>query len=202
VHDVAQRHTVDVLHHDVGQRPGGRLRLAGVVHRDDRRVVERRRVLRFPPGAQVERGGAGQVGAQHLDRYVSVQPDIPGQVDLGHATEAEDLTEFVAVGQVLRGRTCGFSWWDTTAKEKVSDGARLGVSSWHGPPGLPAAPRYVQLVGCAGGDSDLLRGARVSVTVGVEGCCCELLLCEFITIRIAVMMPNAPRTTAAHSSAR
>jgi hypothetical protein len=48
----------------------------------------------------------------------------------------------------------------------------------------------------------LLGGAPVSVTVGVEGCCCELLLCEFITMRIAMMIANAPRTPAAHSSAR
>ena len=70
--DVAQRDTVDVLHHDVGQRAGGRLGLAGVVHRDDRRVVERGGVLCFPPEAQVEAGVTSQVGAQHLDRYVSV----------------------------------------------------------------------------------------------------------------------------------
>ena len=91
VDDVAQRDAVDVLHHDVGQWARGRLGLAGVVHRDDRRVVERRGVLRLAPEAQVEAGVPGQVGAQHLDRHVAVQPDIPGQMDLGHATEAEDV---------------------------------------------------------------------------------------------------------------
>jgi hypothetical protein len=48
----------------------------------------------------------------------------------------------------------------------------------------------------------LLGGAPVSVTVGAEGCCCELLLCEFITMRIAMMIASAPRTPAAQSSAR
>jgi hypothetical protein len=48
----------------------------------------------------------------------------------------------------------------------------------------------------------LLGGAPVSVTVGVDGCCGELLPCEFITIRIAMMIASAPSTPAAHSSAR
>src|SRR6185437_12935484 len=96
----------------------------------------------------------------------------------------------------------GFSCWDATAHEKVSAGARQGVGGLHCPPGLHVAPRYVQLVGCAGADSDLLGGAPVSVTVGAEGCCCELLLCEFITMRIAMMIASAPSTPAAHSSAR
>ena len=47
VHDVAQCHPVDVLHDDVGQRPGGGLRLAGVVDRDDRGMVQCRGVLRL-----------------------------------------------------------------------------------------------------------------------------------------------------------
>jgi hypothetical protein len=38
--------------------------------------------------------------------------------------------------------------------------------------------------------------------VGVDGCCGELLPCEFITIRIAMMIASAPSTPAAHSSAR
>jgi hypothetical protein len=48
----------------------------------------------------------------------------------------------------------------------------------------------------------LLGGTPVSVMVGADGCCCELLLCEFITMRIAMMIASAPRTPAAHSSAR
>jgi hypothetical protein len=47
VHDVAQGHAVDVLHDDVGQRSGGRFRLAGVVDRDDRRVIQGGGVLRL-----------------------------------------------------------------------------------------------------------------------------------------------------------
>src|ERR1700735_5213846 len=107
-------------------------------------------------------------------------------MNFGHATEAEDLAEFIAVGQVLRGRHCGFSCWDGTAQEKVSAGARLGVGSLHCPPGLRAAPRYVQVDGCAGVGSEVLGGGPVAVTVGADGCCGELLLCEFITMRTAM----------------
>ena len=104
VHDVAQRHTLDVLHHDVGQRPGGRLGLPGVVHRDDGWVIQRGRVLRFAAEPQIEARVARQVGAQHLDRDVAVQPQVACQVDFGHAAEAEDLAEFVPIGEVLGGR--------------------------------------------------------------------------------------------------
>ena len=72
VHDVAQGNAVDVLHDDVGQRTGGRFCLAGVVHRDDGRVIQRRGVLRLTPEAQVKAGIAGQISAQHLDRDVAV----------------------------------------------------------------------------------------------------------------------------------
>src|SRR6185437_5636892 len=91
VHDVAQGDTVDVFHDDVGQRPGGGLRLAGVVDGDDGRVIQRGGVLCLTPEAQVEAGIAGQIRAQHLDRDVAMQADVAGQVNLGHTSEAEDV---------------------------------------------------------------------------------------------------------------
>ena len=60
-------------------------------------------VLGFAAEPQIEAGVTGQVGAQHLDGHVAVQPQIAGQVNLGHPAEAEDFAEFVAVGQVLWG---------------------------------------------------------------------------------------------------
>jgi hypothetical protein len=48
----------------------------------------------------------------------------------------------------------------------------------------------------------LLGGLPVSVTVGADGCCGELLLCELITMSTAMMIANAPSTPAAHNSAR
>ena len=102
VDDVAQRHPVDVLHHDVRQRPGRGLGLAGVVDGDDGGVVERGGVLRFAPEPEVEARVAGQIGAQHFDRDVAVQPQIAGQVHLRHAAEAQDLAQLVAVGKMRR----------------------------------------------------------------------------------------------------
>jgi hypothetical protein len=95
-HDVPQRVPVDVFHHDVRQRSGLGFRLAGVVDGHDRRMVQRRRVLRLATEPQVERGVAGQVGAQDLDRDITAESDVTGEVDLGHATEAENLTQLVA----------------------------------------------------------------------------------------------------------
>ena len=126
VDDVAQGDAVDVLHDDVGQWAGGRLGLAGVVHRDDGRVVQRSGVLRLAPEAQVEARVAGQVGAQHLDRDVAVQADVAGQMDLGHAAEAEDLAQFVAVGQVLRGGHRGVSCRGDTAQYRRQRGRPPG----------------------------------------------------------------------------
>ena len=66
-------------------------------------MVQRGGVLGFAAKPQIEAGIAGQVGAQHLDRDVAVQPQIARQVNLGHAAEAENFAEFVPVGQVLWG---------------------------------------------------------------------------------------------------
>ncbi len=109
VHDVAQGDAVDVLHDDVGQRTGGCVCLAGVVDRDDGRVIQCGGVLRLASEAQIEAGIAGQISAQHLDRDIAVQPDVAGQVNLGHTPEAEDFAYFIAVGQVLRGGHRGVS---------------------------------------------------------------------------------------------
>ena len=102
VHDVAQRDPVDILHHDVGQRSAGRHGLPGVIHGDNRGVVECGGVLRLAAEAQVEAGIAGQICAQHLDRDIAMESEIAGQMYLGHSAEAQDLTQFVAVGEVLR----------------------------------------------------------------------------------------------------
>ena len=66
--DVAQRPAVDVLHHDVGLGDAGAVGgdlLAGVVDRDDRGVVERRRGLRLAaePGLEGRRRWPGRCAA-------------------------------------------------------------------------------------------------------------------------------------------
>ncbi len=100
--DVPQRPAVDVLHHDVRQRPVLGLGLAGVVDRHDRRVVQRCGVLRLAAEPQLERGVAGEVGAQDLYRHVPAQAGVAAAVHLGHTAVAESLTELVAVGQKSR----------------------------------------------------------------------------------------------------
>ena len=120
VHDIAQGDALDVLHDDVGQRAGGRFGLAGVVNRHDGRVTQRRGVLCLAAEPQVEAGIAGQIGAQHFDRDVAVQAVVAGQVDLGHPPEADDLAEFVAVGQALRGAHCSVSCQAGDARGGVS----------------------------------------------------------------------------------
>jgi hypothetical protein len=97
--DVAQRAPLDALHHDVGlgdARPVGGHLLAGVVRRDDRGVVERRRRLGLAAEAGLEGGVAREVGAQSLDRDGATEALVLALADLGHATSAEELAELVA----------------------------------------------------------------------------------------------------------
>ena len=205
VHDVAQRDAVDVLHHDVGQRPVRRLRLAGVVHRDDRRVVQRGGVLGFAAEPQIEAGIAGQVCAQHLDRDVSVQPHVAGEMDFGHAAEAEDLAEFVAVGQVLRGGHSNVCSKSADAARNGADGATVVVSGRCTricSPRCPMDPSSVQSgTVTSGGAPCGVVWVTVSVIVG-GGDSRSFLSWAFSTIRIAMTIARAPSTPAAHSRAR
>ena len=75
------------------------LGLAGVVDRDDRRVVQRRGGLRLAAEPGLERGVAGEVGAQHLDRDVPAEPEVAAAVHLGHAAVAERLADLVPGSQ-------------------------------------------------------------------------------------------------------
>ena len=96
---VAQGVAVDVLHDDVRDGAGLALGLAGVVDRDDRRVVQRRGVLRLAAEPGLEGRVAGQVGAQHLDRHVPAEAQVAATVHLGHAAEAEGVPDLVAIAE-------------------------------------------------------------------------------------------------------
>ena len=74
-----------------------------IIHRDDRRVVERGGVLRFAAEPELELGVAGEVRAQHLHRDVAAEPLVDTAVHLGHATVAERVAQLVAVGEQTRG---------------------------------------------------------------------------------------------------
>ena len=97
LHDVAERPTLDVLHDDVRQRTVLGLGLAGVVHRDDRRVIQGRGVLRLPPEALLKHRVTGEVGTQDLHSHLTAEPGVVTVMDLGHTAVAECVTQFVAV---------------------------------------------------------------------------------------------------------
>src|SRR5665647_2711900 len=59
---------------------------AGVVDGDDRGVVQRGGGLGLAAEAGLERGVAGQVGAQDLDRNGAAEAGVMADVDLGHDT--------------------------------------------------------------------------------------------------------------------
>ena len=73
--------------------------LAGVVHGDDRGVVEAGRRLGLSPEPGLEHRVAGEVGAQQLDGDHPTEPGVPAEVDLGHATAPEEVPHLVAVAQ-------------------------------------------------------------------------------------------------------
>ena len=83
--------------HPIGQRAAvGQLRdevlpaveLADVMNRDDVRMIQRGRRLRFPLEA-APFGGRRELGGQKLDRDRAIQPGVVSQVDDAHAAFAE-----------------------------------------------------------------------------------------------------------------
>ncbi len=73
--------------------------LAGVVDRHDRGVVQAGRRLRLAPEPGLERGVAGQVGPQHLDRHLPSEPHVAAGVHDGHAAAPEQVADLVAPGE-------------------------------------------------------------------------------------------------------
>src|SRR5699024_10127282 len=80
-------------------RTVGGVLLPLVVDRDDRRMVERRRVLGLPTEALVEGLVPGQFRAHDLDGHVPAEDRVAPATDLGHAAVSEGLTDLVAPGQ-------------------------------------------------------------------------------------------------------
>ena len=98
----SRRSALDVLHDDVRGRAGGGAVLAGVVDRDDGRVVQRRGGLRLAPEPDLEGRVAGEIAAQHLDGDLAAEPQVAAAVHLGHAAAAEDSADLVALTEHLR----------------------------------------------------------------------------------------------------
>ena len=98
LHDVPEGPPVHELHDDVRQRAVVGAGLAGVVHGDDGRMVERGGVLCLAAEAFLELRVAGEVGAQHLDRHLAPESDVAASVNLGHAAITERFAQLVAIG--------------------------------------------------------------------------------------------------------
>ncbi len=97
--DLAERLPVDELHDDVRERAELALDLAGVVDRDDGRVVQRRRVLRLAAEPELELRVTCEVGAEDLHGHVPGEPGVHAVVHLGHAAIAERVAQLVPLGQ-------------------------------------------------------------------------------------------------------
>jgi hypothetical protein len=93
---VADGTPVHVLHHDVRHGDAGHHVFARVVDGHDGRVVQRGSGLCLTTEPGLERRIPGKVGAQRLDGYDPVQPDVACPVHLGHAAAPDDAIEFVA----------------------------------------------------------------------------------------------------------
>jgi hypothetical protein len=62
---------------------------AGLVDRDDVRMVDRRGQLGLAQKAVTERFVLGEAGSQHLERNFALEPEILGQVHDAHAAPAQ-----------------------------------------------------------------------------------------------------------------
>ena len=99
---IVQRPAVDVLHHDVGHGSGAGHVLAGVVDRDDRRVVERGRGLRLPAETRLEGLVTGQVVTERLHSHDTAQEVVTRPVYLGHAATPGHAVELIAAAKEPR----------------------------------------------------------------------------------------------------
>jgi hypothetical protein len=89
------------VRHDVVQNPVG---VAGVVDREDVRVVERRGdgdLAQEPLGPE----DRGQFGPQHLHRDLAAVLQVIGEIDRGHAAAAQLALDGVA-GAQSGGQAC------------------------------------------------------------------------------------------------
>ncbi|GEC08124.1 hypothetical protein SSP24_57790 [Streptomyces spinoverrucosus] len=89
VQQIADGAALDQLHHDVRHRLAAHEVLAGVVHGDDRVVVETGHRLGLAREARLGHRVLGEVGAQQLDRHGAPETDVLGGEHLGHAAPAE-----------------------------------------------------------------------------------------------------------------
>ena len=109
-------------------------RPAGLVDRDDVRVVDRRGQLRLAQEPVAERFIAGEALGEQLESDPPLEPEVLGQVDDAHAAPAQQRLDPVAgeLGADLRViahlhlRTLAFSaWWNHTGTPRPCTGRLL-----------------------------------------------------------------------------
>jgi hypothetical protein len=91
--EVADGAALDDLHHDVRHRLAAHEVLAGVVHGDDRVVVEPGHRLGLACETGLGDRVLGEIGAQQLHRHRAAQAHVLGREDLGHTAPAESVGE-------------------------------------------------------------------------------------------------------------
>ncbi len=103
VQQLLEGDSLDELHHDERHDRGTRAIaqgiLAGVVHGNDVRVVQRGRALRLTAEPGQEGRVAGQLGLEDLDGHPAAEPQVPALVHLSHAPTAEQLAHLVPVAE-------------------------------------------------------------------------------------------------------
>ncbi|ESU50077.1 hypothetical protein P376_1943 [Streptomyces sp. HCCB10043] len=88
---ISDRAALDQFHHDVRDGLAAHDVLAGVVHGDDRVVVEACDGLCLAGEAGLGDRVLGQIGTEQLHRYRASEPDVLRRVDLCHAAPAEPV---------------------------------------------------------------------------------------------------------------
>ena len=106
IEDFAQRLTLDVFHDDEGHGHGratgfDEFLFTRIVDGDDSGVIETGRGLRLALEAGVERGIAGEIGAQKFDGHATPETVVDALMHFCHAPTAEERTNFVTPRQHL-----------------------------------------------------------------------------------------------------
>src|SRR5689334_18256392 len=69
--------------------------LAEVVNRQDVGMIERRSRLRFPMQPFLKSGTAGEVAGQDLQRHLTAQTFVAGEINFSHSTRAQQANDLI-----------------------------------------------------------------------------------------------------------
>ena len=124
--DGAQGVTLHVLHHDIGDERRlarglihavalGRIERTGVIHRNNRRIIQRRDGLRLPLETGTEGLILGLLRTQNLKSHLAAEAGVLGSVNGRHRTGTDYLEYLVTViNRVGNRQVHKFSWINKT----------------------------------------------------------------------------------------